>query len=81
MNNSNKKITKIWTIGAVSLVILSFFILFSGIFKGIGSGYENPEANFDFAPYGISFVIISGINIVFNIIMLIIITKNKIKKN
>lgn len=73
----NKNLTKIWIFGAVGLVIIAFIVLFSGVITGIGQGYENPEASFDFAPYGHAFNIINGINIIFNIIMIIIKKKSK----
>lgn len=68
----NKNLNKIWIIGAIGLVVIAFIVLFSGVVAGIGQGYENPEASFDFAPYGHAFNIVNGINIIFNIVMIII---------
>lgn len=68
----NKNITKIWIFVSISLVIIAFVVLFSGVVTGVGLSYENPEASFDFAPYGHAFNIINGINIIFNIVMIII---------
>lgn len=68
----NKNLTKIWIFVAISLVIIAFVVLFSGVVTGVGLSYENPEASFDFAPYGHAFNIINGINIIFNIVMIII---------
>lgn len=74
---NDNKLTKIWIVCAVGLAILSFVVLFSGVVIGVGSGYENPESTFDFAPFGISFVVINGLNIVFNIIMIFVKKTNK----
>ena len=72
----NNKLIKILGICAGILVILSFVILFSGVVIGVGLSYDNPNSNFDFAPFGISFSIMNIINILL-IIFIIIIKKNK----
>lgn len=71
-NKKKSKLNKLWLICAVGLIIISFIILFSGVFIGVGSGYENPDSSFDFAPFGIAFAFINGINIIFNIVMIIL---------
>lgn len=76
-SKKNDKLNALWIICAVGLIVISFVILFSGVVIGVGSGYENPDSSFDFEPFGIGFVIINGINIVFNIVMLIIKKSNK----
>lgn len=72
----NDKLIKILGICAGVLCILSFVILFSGVVIGVGSSYDNPNSNFDFAPFGISFSIMNIINILL-IVVIIIVKKNK----
>ena len=74
----NKNLTKIWILVAISLVVIAFAVLFTGVVTGVGLSYENPEASFDFAPYGHAFNIINGINVIFNIVMIIL--KKKVNK-
>lgn len=77
MNKKYSNLTKLWIFGALGLIIISFIVLFSGVVIGVGLSYENPNSSFDFAPFGISFVIINSVNIIFNIIMLIIKNNNR----
>ena len=71
-NVSKKKNVKnvIWVVAGVGLLFLAIFIFIFGIAQGFRS-----ETDFDFSPYGSTFVIICGVDIIFNIIMAIVSSK------
>lgn len=79
----NKKLIKLiigWLVGTIGILLISLAILFGGVMIGVGSGYDNPYSTFDFGPYAITFIVLSGLNVLYNIIMIMIIIIKSTRK-